>query len=190
MQILSQHTPFVKEQIEHYDRMAVKFRTQPEKQNLYLAVANKLRALLTDIESCQSQYVIFEQSSKDYSAISSKLPANFFSSPLALTPGDYAGLEQDLLTELNITQTDKLESTIVDLINAAGGVLVLDKIIIGIYHLTGEKNQRIQMTAKLYRMAKKDLIYSVPKKKGVYTTIKPISEDEIMDDLIGEGSES
>ena len=95
-----------------------------------------------------------------------------------------------MLSELNITENDKLESTIVDLINAAGGVLVLDKIIVGIFHITGEKHQRISMTAKLYRMAKKNLVYSVPKKKGVYTTTKPTSDTETFDDVMGEGSAS
>ena len=190
MQILSQHIPFVKEQIGYYDRMAVKFRTQSDKQKVYIEVAVKLRALLGDMESDQSQTISTSHISKDYSSISAKLPANFFSNPLALAPADYAGLEKDLLSELNITENDKLESTIVDLINAAGGVLVLDKIIVGIFHITGEKHQRISMTAKLYRMAKKNLVYSVPKKKGVYTTTKPTSDTETFDDVMGEGSAS
>ena len=190
MSILSQHTPFVKEQIAYYDRMAVKFRAQPDKQKVYIDVATKLRALLEDMENGASQNISTSHTSKDYSTLSEKLPANFFSNPLALAPTDYAGLEKDLLSELNITEGDKLDSVIVDLINAAGGMLVLDKIIIGIFHLTGEKHQRISMTSRLYRMAKKNLVYSVPKKKGVYTTVKPDSDNELFDDLIGEGSVS
>ncbi len=189
MPILSQHTPFVKEQIGYYDHMAVKFRSQPDKQKVYIDVAEKLRALLSDMENDQSQTTSTSRIAKDYSGISAKLPADFFSNPLALAPTDYAGLEQDLLSELNITENDKLESTIVDLINAAGGVLVLDKIMVGIFHITGEKHQRVSMTAKLYRMAKKNLVYSVPKKKGVYTTAKPILDAEEFDDLTGEVGE-
>ncbi len=195
MPILSQHNAFVKQQIAYYDHMAGKFRTQPDRQKLYTNVATKLRALLDDMENGAPEGLGVVQSSigapkqsKDYATFSEKLPANFFANPLALAPADYDGLEKDLLSELNITEGDKLDLVIVDLINAAGGMLILDKIIIGLFHLTGEKHQRVSMTARLYRMSKKNLVYSVPKRKGVYTTNVPDSDQQsLFDDLTSVG---
>ena len=180
MKSIQKHIPFVKEQITHYDRMTAKFRSDPNKTK-YTEVAKNLRALLSDMEDCQAQeglsHTAEPLANQDFSAMSAKLPANFFSNPLALLPNDYIGVDKDFLEQLNITESDKLESTIVDLINAGGGTLVLDKILLGLYHLTGEKHQRVQMTSRLYKMAKKKLVFSVPKKKGVYTTI-PLEQSE------------
>lgn len=178
MHILDKHVDFVKEQLKHYDKMAVKNRNSKQHQKVYLSVAENLRNLLTDIENV----ILAEAHKPDNSShqledISGKLPENFLSNPYALTPQDYAGLEDDILEQLNITEGDKLDSIIVNLMRAAGGVLVLDKIIIGVYHLTGEKHQRTSMTAKLYRMAKKNIIHSVPKKKGVYSLTDPNPEE-------------
>jgi len=187
MPILEEHIPFVKGQIDYYDRMAVRFRSYPDKQRLYIEVANKLRALLSDMENSNASSTNSPHTNVA-GTISSKLPENFFDNPLGLSPTDYAGVEDDIIKELNITPSDKLETVIVGLINSAGGVLVLDKIILGVYYLTGEKHQRISMTARLYRMAKKNLVYGVPKKKGVYTTIKPENGGYLFDEEIGEGS--
>lgn len=180
MQSIQKHIPFVKEQIAHYERMVVKFRSDPNKTK-YTEVAKNLRALLSDMEDCHALLSLPDTvepfANQDFSSLSSKLPANFFSNPLALQPNDYIGVDKDFLEQLNITESDKLESTIVDLINAGGGTLVLDKILLGLYHLTGEKHQRVQMTSRLYKMAKKKLVFSVPKKKGVYTTNSPKQDD-------------
>ncbi len=187
MSTIVEHIPFVKAQIEHYDRMAVRFRSNPDKQTTYIEVAKKLRALLYAIENSDAT----TQNSTnliDVGKLTGKLPTNFLSNPLTLSPTDYAGVEDDLVKELNITPSDKLESTIIDLINAAGGTLVLDKIILGVYYLTGEKHQRVSMTARLYRMAKKNLVYGVPKKKGVYTTLIPESGDDLAEEDSGEDS--
>jgi hypothetical protein len=187
MHILQKHIDFVNDQIKHYDRMCYINRAHPDKLTKYKEVASKLRELLIYLElasenspSKTSDTVIKPSLSSDKS-ISSKLPPNFLNNPLALSSSDYAGLEDDILKELNISESDKIEATIIELINAAGGTLILDKIILGLFHLTGEKHQRIPLTARLYRMGKKDLVFSVPKKKGVYTTI-PLEDEHTSND--------
>ena len=99
-----------------------------------------------------------------------KFPSGFFDNPLTLTQSDLGGLPAELVEQLS--DLDELESEILKLMEMGKGTLVLDKIVAGLYHLTGKTHQRNQLTAKLYRMMKKNLIWSVPKKKGVYTTKK------------------
>lgn len=98
----------------------------------------------------------------------SKLPVGFFDNPLAITSKDLVGLPEELVKELS--DLDSTETELLELFEMAGGTLVLDKIIAGLFHLTGKQFSRQTITAKLYRMSKKDLIRSLPKKKGVYTT--------------------
>ena len=196
MKNIQEHVSFVKEQVSHYDKMAVKNRRDPERLDLYVSVGKKLRALLADLEDVSATEgrepkLVAEnppqstgQSNLFDAGVLSKLPKDFFSNPLTLSASDVAGLPAEVLGELNITPSDKLEIAILDLINAAGGVLVLDKIIAGLYHVTGEVHQRVALTAKLYRMARKGILFNVPKKKGVYTTIRPAgTEGGLFDDV-------
>lgn len=96
---------------------------------------------------------------------------------LSLSPKDIENLPEELVKELSITNADRVEFAIQSMIEDAGGIMSLDQIIVGLFNQTGEINKRPQITAKLYRMSQKGLIYGVPLKKGVYS-IKEISEDE------------
>lgn len=89
---------------------------------------------------------------------------------LTLRPEDLTGLPPEVLAQLNISETDKLEATIVEVVNEAGGTIILDKLIIGLYRKTGDIAVRQQLVNRLYRMSKKGMVYSVKGKKGIYTT--------------------
>jgi hypothetical protein len=95
------------------------------------------------------------------------------SNPLTLTQDDLAGFPKELLEQLNISDADRVDAIIVDLIGAAGGTLLLDKILIGLYKATGQVHQRNQIISRIYRLGKKGVIFTVPRKKGLYTTTKP-----------------
>lgn len=101
-----------------------------------------------------------------------KMPIGFFDNPLTLTSKDLIGLPEELRAELS--NLDETEAEILQLFEIAKSEqkeeLVLDKVIAGLFYLTGKTYQRQVITAKMYKMSKKALIYSVPKKKGVYTT--------------------
>src|SRR5439155_24649428 len=97
-------------------------------------------------------------------------PAGPETHALTLRPEDLVGLPPELLKQLKITEGDKLEAAIVEVINDAGGTLILDKLLIGLYRKTKEVHQRTTLVNRLYRMSQKGLVFSVPKKKGVYTT--------------------
>jgi hypothetical protein len=175
---IQKHKTFVNAQIDHYDRMAVKSRSNPTHLKIYTEVADGLRALLTDLENesnAESPQISVNPLDTNLMA---KLPPGFLSNPLSLMAADIVGTPEDLIKQLNISESDKQEIAIVDLINAAGGTLLLDKIILGVFYLTGMEYQRNTITAKLYRMSRKGLVFGVPKKKGIYTTTRPDQQED------------
>lgn len=95
---------------------------------------------------------------------------------LALTPDDLEGLPEELLAELNITETDKFEGFVVRAVRAAGGVMTLDKLMIACWRERKEVVKRVAFNAKLYRMTRKGLLWTVPSRKGIYTTDRDIGE--------------
>jgi hypothetical protein len=128
-------------------------------------------AVLSSIKETINLAIYGSDSNKQNTEVG-KFPRGFFDNPLALTQSDLGGLPEDLVEQLS--DLDELEGEILKLMDLAGGTLILDKIIAGLFHMTGKSHQRNQLTAKLYRMTKKGLVWSVPKKKGVYT----INKDE------------
>jgi hypothetical protein len=81
------------------------------------------------------------------------------------------------MSELSVSSADKTEYAILNLMEKAGGIMSLDQIIVGLYRTTQEIHKRQTTTSRLYRMAGKNLVFSVPNKKGVYS-LEPISEEE------------
>lgn len=99
------------------------------------------------------------------------------SSSIYITPNDLIGLPPELIAELNITESDKQDFLLMEVIGDLGGIASIDKIMIQVYRKTGEILERQKLGAKLYRMISKNLIYSLPSKKGVYS-LQPVTEEE------------
>ncbi len=74
--------------------------------------------------------------------------------------------------------TMKLDFAIEAVVNEAGGVASLDKILIGLYKKTREVHKRGTITSRLYRMRQKNTIFAVPNKSGFYST-KSLSEQDV-----------
>jgi hypothetical protein len=96
---------------------------------------------------------------------------------LSLRLEDIDGLPEELIRELSITDGDKAEFTIQALMHDHGGVMSLDQLLIGLYRKTGEIHKRSNLNARLYRMTKKNSLFDVPGRKGVYS-VRPLSDDE------------
>lgn len=96
---------------------------------------------------------------------------------LSLRLEDIEGLPEELIRELSITEGDKMDFTIQSLMHDAGGIMSLDQLLIGLYRRTNEIHKRSNLNARLYRMTKKNALFDVPGRKGVYS-IRPISEEE------------
>jgi len=152
MKILADFRPFVKGQVDFHVRRAHNPTYNAARQKLHQATAETFKELLEAIDNAPT-------------------PTVASGDPLSLSPDDLAGLPPELLEQLNISEGDKLDATIVEIINDAGGTLLLDKILIALYKKTSEVHQRAQIISRIYRMSKRGLVRSVPGRKGVYTTL-------------------
>lgn len=98
--------------------------------------------------------------------------ADIKDSPLYLKPEDLEDLPLELISQLNITESDKKDMYLIKLIEKCGGIIGLDKLLIAIYKDSGEIYERTKLMARLYRMSLKGLIHTHPSKKGQYSISK------------------
>lgn len=167
MDRIFRYLDFVNEQATFHERKALEFKGQ-NRERPHRITADKLRGLAAEIESLRNATILRLKPGED---------------PLSLNPIDVKGLPEELLAQLvNLPDSDKLETEIVQIINEAGGTLLLDHLLIALYRRTGEVHQRSQIISKLYRMSKKRLVFSSPVKKGAYTTIPQIDSSGTFDD--------
>jgi hypothetical protein len=162
------HVPFVKDQIQFQERMARKYNGQEYREALHNGAASRFRELLEDIESIQEKLDEFGRQTESLGNIYKRM---------SLTLEDIEGLPEELIRELSISEADKLEFTITSILTEAGGILSLDKILVGLYKKTGDIHRRTNTTSRLYRMGQKGLIFSVPNKKGYYSTKQLTDQD-------------
>lgn len=148
--ILNKHVAFVKDQVKFHRERSEAFSKNNFRKQKHNETAEKFQSLLDYLESLETN----SQIKGDYS--------------LVLTPDDLEGLPQELLNELSISDADRAEFKIMEYIREHGGMMSLDQIMVAHYQATGEIVKRSAMTNRLYRMANKGLIDSVPNKKGVY----------------------
>ena len=174
MSILLKYLPFVNEQIAHQDKMIIKYATgklaSTFRTDLHTETKNKLIELSADLIKADNELDIAAANKE----ISNQSPKQLI---LALSLDDIDGLPDELIKELSFSDADKSEYTILSIIQEAGGILSLDKILIGIYKKTNEIIKRTTLTSKLYRMSQKGMIFNVPIKKGIYSTTE-INEEE------------
>lgn len=142
---------FVKSQADYQDSRSSHFDSQGDevRARAYQSRSQEFSNLLKFIEdNCES---------------------NSVSNSIYITPEDLIGLPEEVIKELNISESDRHEFFIMRIIEKLGGVASIDKIIIGAYRDSKEILERQKLNAKLYRMSSKGLIYSHPNKKGVYS---------------------
>jgi hypothetical protein len=170
MNLLPERRAFVKEQLDFHERQIVKWAHDSRRQNRHIETAKQFRDLydyLTELEAV--------------CAAGPTRPSPKASST-SVSWEEAQDLPDDLRAELSISDTDKAEYEILNIIEAQGGIAALDRILVEYYRATGEVMKRQMMVNRLYRMASKELIYSVPGKKGVYAVQR---EDEGIEQLIG-----
>jgi hypothetical protein len=93
--------------------------------------------------------------------------------PLPTRLGDLSDIPPELRAELSGVEVDELESQLIAVINAYGGTADLNQILVGLFRKFKVVQTRRFAQQKLWRMTTDGLIWSVPKRKGVYTTTKP-----------------
>jgi hypothetical protein len=169
MAILDKHLSFVKDQILFHEKMANKFASNEFRKNLHLSTAEKFKSLEKDLFNADTALLIKEIHE----------PRKVSVHKLNLTPECIEGLPEDLIKELSISEGDKTEFLILNVIEENGGVASLDKILIGVYKKTQEIMKRTALTARLYRMSQKQTVYNVVGKKGVYS-LRELTPEEIL----------
>lgn len=169
MSILAKHIAFVKEQIAVQARLATRYQKDERRSALHSASSESFRVLADDIALADAKL-------DECEATASHRPEPR-QLRLSLTPQDVDGLPEELMAELSYSGGDKTEFALVQAIDKLGGVASLDQILVAIYRTTGEILKRTTLTSRLYRMAQKGLIFTVPSRKGVYSTTKFTEQD-------------
>ncbi len=153
---------FVHSQMEFHLRQAKRFESDPRRHALHAETAERFRETLDALKT----------PSGDVGA-----PVSGSTPKLTLDWSELQDLPPELMAELSISDSDKLDFSIASLIEDVGGVATLDRVLISIYKLTGEILKRATLNARLWRMVQKEMIFSVPGKKGVYSS-RPLTEEE------------
>jgi len=166
MSMVDNHIAFVNEQVAFQEKLVEQLKSFPAKQKFHKALLERFIALRNHL---------IEQGNISSPSLPS-LPKQL---RLSLTPTDLEGLPEELLKQLSISDGDKTDFAILNIIEEAGGIATLDQILIALFKKTGEIMKRQALTSRLYRIGQKDtkLIWSVPSKKGVYSN-REISENE------------
>lgn len=94
--------------------------------------------------------------------------------PIPATYGDLSDLPPELLKELSGIKADDREQQLYAIINSGEGEVELDTILIELFRRFKVVETRKFLQNKLWRMAQKGMIYTVPGKKGVYTADEPL----------------
>ncbi|MFS2137967.1 hypothetical protein [Duganella sp. Dugasp56] len=155
--ILEKYDSFVKEQIAHNDRAATKFRHDDKRAQSYLERGAMFRQMLAEMELLCAPLPVAPLPD------TSITEANF-----RLTQEEIKDLPQALLDQLSLTDSDKKDFLIVEIIDELGGATSLDKLLIAIYRRTGEVEKRSRLNSRLYRMANKKMVFAHPTRKGIY----------------------
>ncbi|HTZ78940.1 MAG TPA: hypothetical protein VMC10_13575 [Stellaceae bacterium] len=179
MSYLLKHLPFVKEQIAFQQRMLEKFEGDTYRQKLHQTSKEHFEALAQDLAVANAELDAAPQSPTESQWVPPRLI-------LTLSPKEIEGLPEELIKELSISEGDKTEFAILSVMEAARGIISLDRLLIELYKKTGEIHKRQALVSKLYRMGQKSQVFSVPGKKGVYST-RLITPDEAGRLFSGEG---
>lgn len=93
--------------------------------------------------------------------------------PVPASYGDLSDLPAELVKELSGIKVDDLEQQLFTIIKTGGEEVDLDAILIELFRRFQIVQTRKFLQNKLWRMAQKEVVFSVPGRKGVYTAAKP-----------------
>lgn len=171
MENLSEYIDFVKTQVTfheskaaHFEKYVTKFPINGKRAESHRRMAAKFTALLGFLDAHSGR------------SMPSKI-GPVLNSRLGLSPEEIDGLPPELLEELSISEADKADFAVLSVVDDAGGVLSLDKMLIALYRKTGEIHKRASLNARVYRMVTRGTMFNVPGRKGVYST-RQMTEEE------------
>ena len=169
MENVDSYIVFVKDQMAFQNRMANKYEHDPYREGMHLKSLKKFQELLELLETAKNSQTT--NTSRAPNSMDARRR-------IMLSLEDVKDIPVELLNELNLTDADKQEMMIESIIADAGGILSLDKILVELYRRTGQVHKRNTVISRLYRMGNRGLIYSLPSKKGLYSTFE-LSEQDV-----------
>jgi len=164
MSEIDKHIGFVNNQAAFHERQAERFSSDIRRVELHNSTVEKFNQLAAFLES-QRQKIEADEPLRSSGV-----------ERLSLSWDEIEGLPEELLSELSISQSDKFDFHIVAAVDEAGGIASLDRLLVSLFKSTGEIIKREKLNSRIYRLIQKDMLYSVPGKKGVYST-RPIEEE-------------
>jgi hypothetical protein len=183
--ILTKFAPFVKDHANFHAARALEYQTSsPSRAKRHKSTADTLQQMLGDFDLVVAEFQAAageivtlkaeNETLKEQLRIAQSAPSVTKAAlRLSLNEEDVQGLPQELIKELSLSDGDRTEFAILNILEESNGISTLDRLLIGLYHRTKEIHKRDKLVSRLYRMAQKNLIYSVPQKKGVYSLEPP-----------------
>lgn len=175
MKKVNRFVSFVKSQAEFHDLRAKNLQHDERRGEFHSGIANTFR----DLE----KYLDESELSPPQTIVATK-------SGTRITRAEIADLPEELIKELSISDSDRLEFLIAELIEECGGSAALDRILVELYKETGDVFKRHNLNARLYRMVKKKIIHHVPGKKGMYSIYEPSSTNPSDENLSPEADKN
>lgn len=159
---------FVKSQIQHHKRSVEHFRTKRDdtKMRRHIGILRRFEEILPKMEAANQPGSVSLGMSLDNSKIGNRL-------------GDVMDLPEEMRAQLVSVQFDEAEMQIINLVrDKFDGVATIDEIFVGLYREHQVSSPRDALANKIYRMTRKELLFSVSGRKGVYTTQQPTTGSE------------
>lgn len=155
MNSINRYLGLVKSQAEFHEKTAKLHSKNETKQQFHQGIANGFSGLEEFLLEVKEKLMLQTDSEKSNMTISS---------------AEYKELPQEVINELSITDSDRLDFLLVDIIKQNNDAASLDRIIVDLYQQTKEVHTRSSVNARLYRMMQKGKIDRDKKTKGVYVS--------------------
>jgi hypothetical protein len=189
--ILDEQIAFVKDQQGYHERQRARTTEKGETRNalrheVFRNNFGHLQASLEQLNALLANPVPTAASHTDQSlVVTDAALAAVLSNPTQVSPQMLEGLPPQLLEQLSISETDRFQWQVVDLINRTPDKIIsIEVLLIALFRATGKVLERTELSNRIYRMMRKKMIYGVSGKKGWYTTVPtdepqlPIEEQE------------
>lgn len=195
MPMIANCVEFVKRQVEfnrrQYKRLLEKTsledestssRRAAEKLPIYERLTsdfeNLLGSMLADIEEFETL-----KRAAPVSAHGSDDVDSLLKTPTEIQQSTLAGLPEELIAQLQISDSDRFQWCVVDIINRTPDKTIsLEVLLIALYKVTGKIYERADLANRMSRLSRKGVAFPVQGRKAVYTTIPPNEHDLLSED--------
>jgi hypothetical protein len=192
--MIDKFVSLVKGQLVHYDNQVNRFgpnhpKYRPQQIAMYRRLVEDHRELLAYLENLKAGGTVGKPKTlqpEQETAPAPSVPSTAPTEANHMARADLADLPPELLAELSESARGEVDP-LIQIIRDRGGIASLDDILIDLFRKHGEIGKRNIVANKLYRLSRRHLCWSVPGRKGIYTTVQI---EGVAGDDGGEGNES